>query len=110
MPDRKGVKNDLYLLVRENDRFLARHVEFRHLDVGHGIRFDVLTVSDSPTHGIVKDSENRFHRGTGIAVLFQAVDPVLDFRRRQVFQLVRAEAGPNMPFDDACIGIICIRT
>ena len=108
MPQRKGVENNLYLLMRKDDRLFPGNVKFRHLDIGHGIRFDVLAVGNGPAHGIIEDRENRLDRRARITILLQAVDPVLDFRRRQRIQSFIPETGTNMPFNDSRIGIVRI--
>lgn len=56
------MENNLYLLMRKDDRLFPGNIELRHLDIGHGIDFDILAVGDGPAHGVVEDRENRFDR------------------------------------------------
>ena len=106
MPQRESLKDMVELVAREDEGLFPRNVELRHLDVGHGITVDILAVRYGPAHAVVKDRENRFDRRAGIAFLFQQIEPVLDFRRRQFAQFISAKTGTNMPFDDAFIGIV----
>ena len=104
----ESMENNLYLLMRKDDRLFPGHIEFRHLNVGHGIDFNILAVGNSPAHSIVKDGENRLDCRPGITVFFQTVNPVLDFCRRQRCQGIIAKTSANMPFNDTSIRIIRI--
>ena len=98
MSQRESLKDMVELVAREDEGLFPGNVELRHLDVGHGITVDILAVRYGPAHAVVKDRENRFDRGSGeSAFLFQQIEPVLDFRRRQFAQFISAKTGANMP-------------